>query len=363
MALGLLGASVAQVPSDNIVYDVSQSFDAARNPNGVWSYGWKSTLTGPFTLLSAPDTVVHENGVPVQVWGLDSWIVPPLVVYNATTNTSVHDSGQGVYPPGTLYCVAGADGTPQNFAAIRFTVPGDGDGGYRIESAVRGYLDGDRSGDTDFHLVVNDAEVFSEFLAARSATGYTNTFELATGDTVDFLVGRGVDGRLSGSGLKIQATLSHPLFCSVARRATATAQVVNGFLVGIELTDPGCGYPDSPPPFVQIRDASGKDAAVRAVVKRGVLEQVVIDNPGRSYSANTQVLIAPPPFAPSLSVAVSRVNVRMTVVLGRKYQLEVSPDLQDWTPLGDPFVATDDFVVQEFEVTEATKYFRIWEVF
>ncbi|HOC01663.1 MAG TPA: hypothetical protein PKM43_23320, partial [Verrucomicrobiota bacterium] len=121
-------------------------------------------------------------------------------------------------------------------------------------------------------------------------------------------------------------------------------------------------YPDSPPPFVQIRDASGKDAAVHAVVKRGVLDQVVIDNPGRGYSANTQVLIAPPPFAPSLSVAVSRVSVRMTVVLGRKYQLDVSPNLQDWTPFGDPFVATDDFVVQEFEVTEATKYFRIREV-
>ncbi|HOY59344.1 MAG TPA: hypothetical protein PK640_14580, partial [Verrucomicrobiota bacterium] len=64
MAFGLFGASEAQVPADNIVYDVSQSFDAAKNPNGVWSYGWKSTVTGPFTLLSVPATVVHENGVP-----------------------------------------------------------------------------------------------------------------------------------------------------------------------------------------------------------------------------------------------------------------------------------------------------------
>ena len=36
---------------------------------------------------------------------------------------------------------------------------------------------------------------------------YTNAFALAAGDTVDFLVGRGADGSVAGSGLKLQIQL------------------------------------------------------------------------------------------------------------------------------------------------------------
>lgn len=341
-------------------YDISKSFSLAANPNGVWSYGWKSSLTGPFTLLTGTDTVIHENGVPVQVWERSSWVVPPLVVYNATTNVSIHDSGQGVYPPGTLYFIAGLDGTPQNFGAIRFTVPVGGAGLYLLESAVRCYLDGDRSGDTDYHVVVNSTEAFGAFIAPRSASGYTNHFNLAVGDTVDFMVGRGADNMLYGSGLKIQGALRR--LAPVVHRATATAQVVNGFVVGITMTDPGYGYPDTPPPTVLIHDATGIGVAVHAIVNGGVVERIEIDNPGRGYSSNATVVIAPPPFSPSLSIRVKTVSVEMSVVLGRKYQLDVSSDLKTWAHAGDPFVAEADVIVQEFDVTETGRYFRIGEV-
>src|SRR5206468_313666 len=41
-----------------------------------------------------------------------------------------------------------------------------------------------------------------------SGTSYSNVLALAGGDRLDFVVGRGADGRLSGSGLKIQAFLT-----------------------------------------------------------------------------------------------------------------------------------------------------------
>jgi hypothetical protein len=52
----------------------------------------------------------------------------------------------------------------------------------------------------------------------------------------------------------------------------------------------------------------------------------------------------------------------VSVVLGRRYQLESSANLATWSPVGDPFVAQDDTVTQEFVVQETGRYFRINEV-
>jgi hypothetical protein len=145
-------------------------------------------------------------------------------------------------------------------------------------------------------------------------------------------------------------------------RAKATATVVNGAVSAIVLTDPGYGYTNNPPPAVRIRDASGLEAAAHAVVSNGLVVRIDLDQPGHGYSAATTVVIAPPPFSPSLSVLVKTVTVKMAVVLGRKYRLDVSTDLKTWAPVGDPFVAEDDTLTRDFEVVETGRYFRIQEV-
>jgi hypothetical protein len=177
-------------------YDLSRDFSIAANPNGVWSYGWKSDLTGGFNLLPHARTGAFDNGVPVLTWELAQG-VHPVVECNDTTNTGSSAGGQLVAPPGTVFCTAGFDGTAQNFGVIRFKVPDQGNGTYKLESAVSCLLDGAASKDADYHVVVNGVEAFSQFLAPDSATGYTNTFSLAAGDTVDFMCGRGADGLLS----------------------------------------------------------------------------------------------------------------------------------------------------------------------
>lgn len=149
---------------------------------------------------------------------------------------------------------------------------------------------------------------------------------------------------------------------SIPHRATAIAEVVNGFVVGLTITDYGFGYTNNPPPAVRIRDAEGSGATAHAIVENGQVVRLEVDSNGRGYSGSAVVVIAPPPFWPTLSIDVSRVRVNMNVVLGRRYRLDSSPDLQTWTPTGDSFVAEDDVVVQEFDVVTTGRYFRIQEV-
>src|SRR5881394_3281262 len=40
------------------------------NPNGVWSYGWKSTIIGAFTAFASARTASFDNGVPAELWEL-----------------------------------------------------------------------------------------------------------------------------------------------------------------------------------------------------------------------------------------------------------------------------------------------------
>ena len=54
--------------------------------------------------------------------------------------------------------------------------------------------------------------------------------------------------------------------------------------------------------------------------------------------------------------------MRMSVFLGRKYQLEASTDLNTWTSTGPAFIAQDEELVQEFDVNQVGRYFRINQV-
>ena len=144
------------------------------------------------------------------------------------------------------------------------------------------------------------------------------------------------------------------------RKATSTAQVVNGFVVGTKITDGGFGY-DSPPAVLLV-GGGGSGASAVATVANGVVTAITIGNPGTGYTSAPVVRIASPPFAPKLGIETSKVFVRMSVVLGRKYQLEASTDLNSWTTTGPAFIAQDEELVQEFDVNQVGRYFRINQV-
>lgn len=152
------------------------------------------------------------------------------------------------------------------------------------------------------------------------------------------------------------------------RKANGSSSVVNGFVVGISLNDGGAGY--DAPPVVVLTGGGGTGATAVATVVNGVVTGIAITNPGSGYTSAPSVLIASPPFAPRLGVAISsrleaaisKVRVTLKVVLGRRYQLESSTDMSTWSPSGSPFVAQDELLTQEFDVDVTGRFFRINQV-
>jgi hypothetical protein len=145
-------------------------------------------------------------------------------------------------------------------------------------------------------------------------------------------------------------------------RATATAVVVNGYVVGTTITDGGCGYTNAP--LVLIQGGGGSGATATAVISDGHVVGINITNPGSGYTnTNTvKIIIASPPFVPTVSIAFSRVNVTQHVVLGRNYLLESSTNLVDWVPTGPQFTAQSEDIVSEFILNQTGQYFRIHQV-
>lgn len=75
-------------------------------------------------------------------------------------------------------------------------------------------------------------------------------------------------------------------------RATATATVVNGFVVSIIVVNGGNGYTTAPK--VTISGGGGTGASATATVKNGAVVQVTVDAAGKQYTSTPQVLVEPP---------------------------------------------------------------------
>lgn len=140
-------------------------------------------------------------------------------------------------------------------------------------------------------------------------------------------------------------------------RASAVAVVVNGVVVRALITDRGCGYTNAPK--VLIKGGGGSGATATAVVSNNVVVAINIVSGGTGYTNTPYVQIASPPFAPSVTIEVSRVNVRQHVVLGHRYVLESSTDLVNWVPTGPEFTADSESIVTEFLVDETSRFFRL----
>jgi hypothetical protein len=357
IAVGFGIQAQAQTPSTNAIYDLAQDISQTSNPNGVWSYGWKESTNGAFNLFTSPITTQFVEGIPLYGWGMGG--VNPAIYWNPSTTASGTGDGGTPFPPRVVWVYAGNDMEPENFGVIRFTVANQRGGVYQLQSAAKCYLDGTVSKDADYHVVLNGVEVFSQFLAPNSATGYTTNLSLAAGDTIDFMSGRGADGDVYGSGLKMQITLTTPSICS-PHAAKATAVTVNGFVVGINISDEGCGYTNVP--TVKISGGGGSGATAIATINNGAVTGVVITDAGLGYTNVPSVLIASPEFTPWLDICVSKVKVTEHLVLGLNYILESSPDLSTWTQVGGQFTAGSELITQEFDVEVTGRYFRLRQV-
>jgi hypothetical protein len=64
----------AQTPNTVPTYDAVKDFSIQSNPNGVWSYGWESTLGSMLNLYTVTDTT--------SVSGMSAWLRSGTFPYN-----------------------------------------------------------------------------------------------------------------------------------------------------------------------------------------------------------------------------------------------------------------------------------------
>lgn len=129
------------------------------------------------------------------------------------------------------------------------------------------------------------------------------------------------------------------------RAATGTPIIVNGFVVGVNITDGGAGYTNTP--LVRIIGAGGSGAQVTAVVSNGVVTAANINNPGSNYPTNTTVVVfdAPYIFNPILGIAPMSFLSFSNLTVSGNYQLQ-QLSAYYWTNLPVNFTASNSVYTQ-----------------
>lgn len=193
----LLGAASAHAIVDpNSHYDNANEFSIAANPNGVWSYGYSSTLGGAFNAFTTSASASN---------GLQSWFTPsvqdlgtPLVYRNASLDpisiaTATIGGLEAGFHPG-----------PTTLAIFRFTAPTAGS--YFVEASFFTH-DSNATG-VDVHVLQDGSSaLFSAPLAhsgAETFTFWSGAVSLASGSTLDFAVSNAGNYFYDSTGLGVQ---------------------------------------------------------------------------------------------------------------------------------------------------------------
>ena len=91
---------------------------------------------------------------------------------------------------------------------------------------------------------------------------------------------------------------------TVPTPAKGVATVVNGFVVGVNIIDPGAGYTNAP--AVSFVGGGGSGVSAETSITNGMVESVTILSTGRGYTNPPVVFIDPPtPFGASASASIS----------------------------------------------------------
>jgi hypothetical protein len=108
----------------------------------------------------------------------------------------------------------------------------------------------------------------------------------------------------------------------LARVATATATVVNDFVVGATITDNGIGYTNTP--MVRIIGGGGAGAQMSATVSNGMVIALNPASAGFGYT-NTPVVVIEPPYIlnPMLTLAPMSLLTFSNLLVGSNYQLQL----------------------------------------
>jgi hypothetical protein len=176
------------------VYDASADFSFTSNPNGVWTYGYETTLGA--TLNIYDKTFTHSS---LEQWNSLAYDQAPLVANNST-DAPIH-IGIVTVPAHSADFHPGENG---EFSVFRFTTPAAGT--YALAASF--YPNTLFYGGTDVHILKNGDSLFADVVDDNHSPTYSDTLFLASGDIIDFAVGFGPDGDWSFDSTGIVATLT-----------------------------------------------------------------------------------------------------------------------------------------------------------
>ncbi len=161
----------------------------AANPSGVWSYGWKKTLTGKFFLGTTPFSD------PPSRFGWCNASGFPLICHTVRAVPALMNGpNTTTFPPHALSMHPGLNG---EYAALRFTAPADGT--YSVSGQFFALDDNATGTTTDVWILQNNAKTgaFSgkvDYLGGPKTASFSSTvFHFKKGDTLDFQVGYGAN--------------------------------------------------------------------------------------------------------------------------------------------------------------------------
>lgn len=156
------------------------------NPNGAWSYGYKSTVTGSFTAF---DTAMN---LTFRTANFDSWFSSTVDTINISKLISGTlngvNGGVGGVAIGDVSMHGSADG---RLATARYTV---GTSGLFDLSGFFKSGDGTNSfGKIDGYLYHNSTQLYSVLNTGVTQNFSLSSVSLTAGDTLDLMVGIGND--------------------------------------------------------------------------------------------------------------------------------------------------------------------------
>jgi len=196
-------AAVAAGPARAATYDLAAQFSTASNPNGVWSYGYETTLGGTFNLY--PDTAPvlgFEARDDTSVPGFSTFSVPSDF-YNpsgsaVTSGTVMLAPHQAAFHPGEANQISLYQFTaPTAGKYTAHIVLAGGDNSDSTATVVYGLIDNVPTGGS--HDIVGDGP--------GSEYSETDLLTLTAGETVAFGVGQ-LDGHFFNDTTTIGVTFT-----------------------------------------------------------------------------------------------------------------------------------------------------------
>uniref|UniRef100_UPI0010F7F4F6 FG-GAP-like repeat-containing protein n=1 Tax=Chitinivorax sp. B TaxID=2502235 RepID=UPI0010F7F4F6 len=175
------------------MHDPVSMFSRTTSQGEVWQYGY-AAAAGAFTAFPV---LTSKQGV--DYWGTSSNGTPGVFVNptdaRVTFGTNWVDGRQVMLHPGS--------GTTDRYAVLRFVAPQSGS--YRLDAM---FQSNDSYGaTTDVHVLINGQEIFAGNVSSTFRPQLSQAIVVKQGDTIDFMVGTGVNGTYSYDSTSVVVAL------------------------------------------------------------------------------------------------------------------------------------------------------------